>query len=67
MKNFLIGLLSGALAVAMWLLKSAKPIINTDTYIEKADQSIKKLKQTTRAERRQERRRLRKLKNISHD
>lgn len=74
MKNFLLGLLSGALAIAIWMLKTAKPVINTDTYVESVEQQIKKLKgnenslsNLTRRERRQEKRKLRKLKNKSHD
>jgi hypothetical protein len=47
---YITAFLTGALLVALWVasqaLKSVKPIINTDSYIESVDQSVKKLKQS---------------------
>lgn len=43
---FLIGALVVALGVTSYLLKNAKPVINTDSYVESLEQSIKKLKQS---------------------
>jgi len=49
-KEWIIAFLSGALLVSIsiliYLLKTSKPIINTDSYIESLEQSVKKLKQS---------------------
>jgi hypothetical protein len=43
---YIASFLAGALIVALWALKNVKPIINTDSYIESVEQSVKKLKQS---------------------
>lgn len=43
---YIASFLAGALLVAIWALKNIKPIINTDSYIESVEQSVKKLKQS---------------------
>lgn len=43
---FLSGSLVIALIIISYLLKNIKPIINTDSYIESVEQSVKKLKQS---------------------
>jgi hypothetical protein len=48
LKSYLIAFLLGAVAIlgplAVWLIKSIKPTINTASYVEKIENSIKKLK-----------------------
>jgi cell division protein FtsL len=44
--KYITAFLSGALVLAIYALKIAKPVINTDNYIESLDQNIKKLKQS---------------------
>ena len=48
LKSYAIAFLLGAIVVlaplAVWLIKNVKPTINTDSYIEKLENSIKKLK-----------------------
>lgn len=43
---YIASFLAGGLLVALWALKNIKPIINTDSYIESVEQSVKKLKQS---------------------
>lgn len=47
-KSYLIAFLFGAIVVlaplVVWLIKNVKPTINTKSYIEKLENSIKKLK-----------------------
>lgn len=43
---YIASFLAGALIVALWALKNIKPVINTDSYIESVEQSVKKLKQS---------------------
>lgn len=43
---YIASFLAGALLVALWALKNVKPIINTDSYVESVEQSVKKLKQS---------------------
>lgn len=43
---YIASFLAGALLVALWALKNVKPIINTDSYVESIEQSVKKLKQS---------------------
>jgi len=47
-KSYLIAFLLGVVAIlaplTVWLIKNVKPTINTKSYIEKLENSIKKLK-----------------------
>lgn len=43
---YIASFLAGGLLVALWALKNIKPVINTDSYIESVEQSVKKLKQS---------------------
>lgn len=44
--QIIIAFLSGALLIAIYAIKQAKPTIVTDSYVEQLEQNIKKLKQS---------------------
>jgi len=43
---YIVAFLSGALLVALYALNAIKPAIIADSYIEKLEQNVKKLKQS---------------------